>query len=323
MKLRGATVAEARRGGILAAAVMTRQYAFWRNSYLPCQRPSLYSAASIFPFIRSPGAAVQDPDAFVDVHCHILPGLDDGPPDWTESLAMARLAVSDGISTVAATPHQLGSHSGNDGETIRACCRQMRHLLDQHGIPLRVVPGADVRIEPDLVPKIRSGEVVTLADQRRHVLLELPHEVYFPLNRLLRSLHAAGVVGILSHPERNRGILARPQVVEPLVDAGCLLQVTAGSLLGTFGPQIQNFAEWLVAEGLVHFIASDAHGPKSRRPLLKRAFDRVVEIAGRRSAWELCSGNPGRVVAGGTVRAGQRKPAGSRLAAWFGWGKAG
>lgn len=266
---------------------------------------------------------MQDPAPLVDVHCHILPGIDDGPADWTESLAMARLAVADGISTVVATPHQLGSYGWNDGDTIRASCRQLQELLKQHGVPLRVVPGADVRIEPDMVRKIRSGEVVTLADHRRHVLLELPHELYFPLDRLLRSLHAAGLVGVLSHPERNQGILARPQVAEPLVEAGCLLQVTAGSLAGTFGPRIKSFAEWLVAEGLVDFIATDAHGPNSRRPLLKRAFDRVAEIAGRRKAWELCSGNPGRVVAGQTVTHGQRKPRGFGFADWFGWGKAG
>ncbi len=265
---------------------------------------------------------MHNPGSLVDVHCHILPGIDDGPADWTESLAMARLAVADGISTVVATPHQLGSYGWNVGEAIRACCRHLQELLHQHGIPLRVLPGADVRIEPDLVGKIGAGEVVTLADHRRHVLLELPHEVYFPLDRLLRDLHAAGLVGVLSHPERNQGILARPQVVESLVDAGCLVQVTAGSLAGTFGPRIKSFAEWMVVEGWVHFIATDAHGPKSRRPLLSRAFERVAEIAGQPKAWELCSGNPGRVVAGQMVHRGRRGPKRFGLADWFGWGKA-
>ena len=266
---------------------------------------------------------MPNPGPLLDVHCHILPGIDDGPADWSEALAMARMAVADGISTIAATPHQLGNYGCNDGETIRACCRQFGELLRQHGVPLRVVPGADVRIEPDMIPKIRSGEVLTLADHRRHVLLELPHELYFPLDRLLRSLHAARLVGVLSHPERNQGILTRPRVLGHLVDAGCLLQVTAGSLTGTFGPQIKSFAEWLVVEGLVAFIATDAHGPKSRRPLLKRAFDRVAEIAGQRKAWELCSGNPGRVLAGQTVTRGQRKPRGGGFAQWFGWCRAG
>ena len=91
---------------------------------------------------------------------------------------------------------------------------------------------------------------------------------------LLSALDAAGLVGILSHPERNQGILARRAVLAPLVDAGCLLQVTAGSFVGTFGPHVKAFSEWLLGRGLVHFIATDAHGVKSRRPLMRRAFDR-------------------------------------------------
>jgi len=266
---------------------------------------------------------VQDSHVFVDIHCHLLPGIDDGAVGWDESLAMARLAVDDGISTVVATPHQLGSYSRNAGETIRASCRQLQEFFDQRGVALHVVPGADVRIEPDLIRKVDTGEVVTLGDHRRYVLLELPHELYFSLDRLLRDLRAAGLIGILSHPERNLGILGQPHVVEPLVDAGCLLQVTAGSLTGSFGPQVGNFAEWLVLQGFVHFVATDAHGAKSRRPLMSRAFERVAQVAGHKTALELCSGNPARVVANQMVAQGRRKPTGLGWAGWFRWGRAG
>lgn len=269
------------------------------------------------------GAAVQDPDSLVDIHCHLLPGLDDGAVSWEESLAMARLAADDGVSTVVATPHQLGSYAANDGETIRASCRQLQELLDQRGVRLRVLPGADVRIEPDMIRKIHAGEVVTLADHGRYVLLELPHELYFPLDRLLSDFRSAGLIGILSHPERNQGILGQPHVLEPLVDAGCLLQLTAGSLTGTFGPRIRSFAEWLILKGFVHFVATDAHGSKSRRPLMRRAFERVAEIAGAQAAGELCSDNPARVVANRTVARGRRRPRGVGLASWLRWGKAG
>ncbi len=266
---------------------------------------------------------MQDPGAFVDIHCHMLPGIDDGAADWAESLAMARLAAADGISTVVATPHQLGSYARNDGDAIRASCRQFQELLDREGIPLRVLPGGDVRIEPDLVRKVRTGEVVTLADHRRYVLLELPHEIYFPLDRLLRDLHAVGLVGVLSHPERNLGILGQPQVVEPLVSAGCLLQLTAGSLVGTFGPQVRDLTEWLVLQGFAHFVATDAHGSQSRRPLMSRAFERVAQIAGNRMATELCCVNPRRVVANQVVAPGRRKSRGRGLGGWLRWGKAG
>jgi protein-tyrosine phosphatase len=258
----------------------------------------------------------------VDIHCHLLPGIDDGAVNWDETLAMAQMAAADGISTVVVTPHQLGSYAHNDGDTIRACCGQLRQLLDQRGVALRVLPGADVRIEPGIVDRIARGEVLTLADRCRYVLLELPHEVYFPLGRLLRDLGSAGLVGILSHPERNRGILGQPSVLDLLVEGGCLLQVTAGSLTGRFGPRVKEFAERMVAEGLVHFVATDAHGSKVRRPLMRQAFERVAEIAGERVASELCCGNPACVVADRMIARKHPRPRTLRLANWLPWGKA-
>jgi len=261
--------------------------------------------------------------AFVDIHCHLLPGLDDGASDWDEALAMARLAQSEGTRTVIVTPHQLGNYGGNRGQTIRDQSAQLQELLDTHGVDLTILPGADVRIEPDLVAKIRSGDVLTLADQRRYVLLELPHEVYLPLERLLAELAAAGIVGILSHPERNQGLLGQPGIVDRLVDAGCLMQITAGSLVGTFGPQVQSFAERLVAQGLVHFVASDAHGVRARRPLMQRAFQRLVDLAGRQNACLWCATNPGCVAAGKSVARGRGRPIPGKSRGWFGWRKAG
>ena len=235
---------------------------------------------------------------------------------------MAQMAVDDGISTVIATPHQLGIHGHNHGGTIRAACVELQEFLARRGVGLRVEPGADVRIEPDMIEKVQAGEVLTLADQGRYLLIELPHELCFPLDRLLRDLDSCGMVGVLSHPERNQGILARPQVLESLVDAGCLLQVTASSLVGTFGPQVTSLAESLVREGLVHFIATDAHGSKMRRPLMRRAYQRVAAIAGHRTAHALCCDNPARVVANREIARGRHKPK-RRATGWFRWGKAG
>lgn len=266
---------------------------------------------------------VPDQLTFVDIHCHMLPGLDDGADSWDESLAMARLAVADGFSTVIVTPHQLGNYGGNDGDAIRLKTRQFQELLNANRVPLTVLPGADVRIEPDLVRKLRAGDVLTLADHRRYVLLELPHELYVPLDRLLGELNAAGLIGILSHPERNQGILSRPQLIEPLVEAGCLMQVTAGSVTGSFGPEILQFSEWMLSQGLVHFLATDAHGSNSRRPLLYRAFQRAEELAGYSAACDICCRNPASVVADLEVRPRRRRPRGTGLASWLPWRKAG
>ena len=267
--------------------------------------------------------SVPDQLTFVDIHCHMLPGLDDGADSWEESLAMAQLAVADGFSTVIVTPHQLGNYAENDGDTIRLQTRRFQEYLNANRVPLLVLPGADVRIEPDLVPKLRGGEVLSLADRRRYVLLELPHELYVPLDHLLGELNSAGMIGILSHPERNQGILGRPQLIEPLVDAGCLMQVTAGSLTGSFGPEIMRFSEWILSRGLVHFLATDAHGAKSRRPVLQRAFRRVEKLAGYDTAYDICCRNPARVVADLEIRPRRRQPRGTGLTSWFPWCKAG
>jgi protein-tyrosine phosphatase len=269
------------------------------------------------PYTLSTGNLVNQPEPFVDIHCHLLPGLDDGAATVNDALAMAEMAAADGIGTIVATPHQLGNHAQNSGAAIRAAAIQFQQLLDQRHVPLRVLPGADVRIDPDLVRRIRIGEVVTLADHRRHVLLELPHDVYVPLDRLLGDLNSAGLVGVLSHPERNRGILNQPGVVRPLVERGCLLQVTAGSLTGAFGQHVQRLSESLVEQGLVHFVSTDAHGVTSRPPVLSQAFQRVTDLAGREAALTLCCRNPARIVSGAAVHAGVCKPSKSSWTSWF------
>jgi len=266
---------------------------------------------------------LKDPPPLVDIHCHLLPGVDDGAADWDEARTMAEMAVADGISTLVVTPHQLGNFSRNGGQMIRAEVARLREFLDEWEIPLRVEPGADVRIEPDMIRRIQCGEVLTLADRRRHILLELPHELYLPLDRLLPLFRAAGMVGVLSHPERNMGILAQPRVVGELVAAGCLMQVTAGALIGTFGPQVEKLAKSLVRQRLVHFVATDAHGAKSRRPLLRRAFDRVVRLAGYEAAVDLCCRNPAAVVAGNHVVCSRHASPDTRRSGWLPWSRAG
>lgn len=266
---------------------------------------------------------MPDSPGFVDIHCHLLPGIDDGSKSWDESLAMAEMAVRDGIQTVIVTPHQLGAFAHNHGDAIRQRTQELQQFLDDHEVALEVKPGGDVRIEECLVFKIRSGEVCTLGDLGKHVLLELPHEIYFPLESVLDSLRAAGIAGILSHPERNQGILQQPELIHQLVDYGCLMQVTAGSLMGTFGPRSQAFSEQMLADGTVHFLATDAHSCKSRRPLIRRAFEKAAELTDTATAVEICHTNPAAVAAGREVviRSGHRRTASPKK--WFRWRKAG
>lgn len=254
------------------------------------------------------------PNGFVDIHCHLLPGIDDGSTDWETTLGMAQMAVADGTQVIIVTPHQLGNFSQNRGDDIRARTVQLQEVLDQHEVALRVMPGGDVRIEDGMIEGLATGEVMSLGDLRKHVLLELPHELYFPLAGVLESLLRLGMTGILSHPERNRGLLREPQLVPELVEEGCLMQVTAGSLMGTFGAKSQDLAEWMLTQGLVHFVSTDAHGIKSRRPLMRKAFERVAEMTDEATAVALCCSHPGLVALGEQVPAGRR--AGVRRSGW-------
>lgn len=245
------------------------------------------------------------PPGLTDIHCHLLPGIDDGATDLPASLAMAKMAADDGIQTITVTPHQLGNFAHNRGDDIRALTAALQDQITTAGIPLSILPGADVRIEDGMLDGLLAGDVLTLGDHRKHVLLELPHETYFPLEGLLAELKRHGIVGILSHPERNRGLLHAPELLPELVDAGCLMQVTAGSLVGTFGADSQRLGQWMIQHGLVHFIATDAHGPRNRRPLLSRAYGKVAELAGVATARALCCENPARVAAGVNVPSGR------------------
>ena len=257
-------------------------------------------------------------EPFVDIHCHLLPGIDDGARSWAETLEMAKMAVACGIGTIVATPHQGGSFAGNTADTICNRVQECQAMLDEHGVALKVLPGADVRISPEILRDIVRGSALTLGNHRKHLLLDLPHERYVPIEGLLDDLGRAGVATILSHPERNQGLLKKREIVERLVEHGCLMQVTSGSLLGTFGPTCQDLADWMLARGLVHFVATDAHGMHSRRPLLLRVYERLIELVGRDEAILLCCRNPARVAVGEVVTPGRRTVrVQGNLARWF------
>ena len=270
----------------------------------------------------------QPESPFVDIHCHLVPGIDDGSQSWEQTALMAQLAVADNTGTIIVTPHQLGNFAHNSGDDVRYYTTEVQQFLDEQDIPLQVLPGGDVRIEDKMVAKILAGEVMTLADRGRHVLLELPHELYFPLEPVLDELERHGMQGILSHPERNLGILKQPRLLPMLVDYGCLMQVTSGSLVGGFGPASQQLAESMLVDGLVHFLASDGHSHKSRRPRMGRSFQRAAELVGVEYATELCCHNPLAVAQGNYVSPGRHdlrhsvstpdRSGGSRWSGWLG-----
>ncbi|WP_295455966.1 CpsB/CapC family capsule biosynthesis tyrosine phosphatase [uncultured Thiodictyon sp.] len=222
----------------------------------------------------------------IDLHSHLLPGVDDGAPDLATSLAMARVAVSDGIEVMACTPHIYPGLYENQGTAIRQAVAELQTHLDEAGIALRLSLGADAHIAPDLLDGLRSGRVPTLHDSR-YFLLEPPHHVAPPrLEETVFNLLTAGYVPVITHPERLSWIEEHYEVFVELARKGAWLQVTSGSLTGRFGSGAQYWAERLLDEGWVHILATDAHGVERRPPLLaegRRAAERWVgaEEAGR------------------------------------------
>lgn len=239
---------------------------------------------------------------FVDIHCHLLPAIDDGPADWEQSLALAAKLLAEGVRIVMATPHQLGSYTANTPARIQQLAAEAERRFRAAGIPLSVAPGADVRITDDLVVRLRRGEIQTLGPAGRYILLELPHDLALPLGRLIYELEVEGVGSILTHPERNLALQANPNRLRPWVAQGCLVQVTAGSIVGRFGPDARHVCRRLIQDDLVHLVASDAHDVQARPPLLKEAFAVVERWAGSTVAENLFCVNPAAVAGGNEVR---------------------
>lgn len=228
----------------------------------------------------------------IDVHSHLLPGLDDGAPDVATALAMARAYVADGVGIVVCTPHIVPGVYVNSGPQIRAAVAQCQIALDTAGIDLHLLPGADVHVTPRLVEGLKSGHLLSLADSR-YVLIELPHHVAPPrFEDPLLSLIAAGYVPILTHPERMSWMAAQYQRLERLVAGGLWIQVTTGALGGIFGRDARQLAERMLDDGLVHLLATDAHNAHGRPPDLRRGFELAAGRVGEDAAWAMVATRP-------------------------------
>jgi protein-tyrosine phosphatase len=233
----------------------------------------------------------------IDLHTHILPGLDDGAENMAEALEMARIAVADGVHTMVATPH-IGLLGEFGWKEVLGVTNAVREALAAEDIPLRLLPGAELLISPDLAHSVgRHGEL-TLGGTR-YVLVELPMQQY-PIytEQTLFELQLKGFIPILAHPERNNKLQADPDVLGWMVQRGIMTQVTAGSLLGDFGAPMRQTAEAMVTRRMAHFIASDSHGPDDRPPRLMAARERAAKLVGDEAAMAMVSTNPAKLLSG-------------------------
>jgi len=229
----------------------------------------------------------------IDIHCHILPGIDDGARDWETTLEMCRLARQDGVTHIVATPHANYEYQ-YDRTAHLALLDQLRARVPELSFSL----GCDFHLSYDNVEDARQHLDRYAIGETRYLLVELSEYSTFNVAQTLYQLQAAGLLPILTHPERNPIIVSQPELLDQLASAGCLFQITANSLTGFWGKRAQQFCVEMLRERMVHFIASDAHGVKNRTPVLSQARDAAARIVGPAEAEKLVAANPAAVVSG-------------------------
>jgi protein-tyrosine phosphatase len=253
----------------------------------------------------------------IDIHSHILPGLDDGPQTMEESIQMCRIAYQDGIRTIVATPHTLNGVYKNGRSTILTKVNELNDALNNSELPpgqrpsraggrtqnselpLKIHPGSDVHLCETTLQQVDQGEAITIGDEGKYIMIELPSQaIPYQTENILFQLLGRGLIPIISHPERNLEIGRRPGRYDEIIKMGCFGQVTAMSLTGEFGPKVRQWAENLLKSWLVHFIASDAHSSNGRPPILSAAVKAAAKIVGRKEAEKMVTEYPKAILEG-------------------------
>lgn len=215
----------------------------------------------------------------IDIHSHLLPGIDDGSPNWETSLELARQAVSDGVEVALMTPHHRNGRYVNPAPEVIKLTDEFQTLLVENNIPLKVFPSQEVRINSDIITDLAEGAILGTDEDTRYFLLEFPDNSVpsFTKDFVFRILQT-GVTPIIVHPERNTALMANPEILYDLVNQGAISQITASSLVGTFGKAVQAFSQDIIKNGLTHIIASDAHFLPGRKYEMTEAFVELEKL---------------------------------------------
>ena len=234
----------------------------------------------------------------IDIHCHLLPGIDDGPPTLEAAMALAKALVDDGVAHVVCTPHVFPGRFENRRTSIEEAFARFAALLAPSGLPLAISWAGEVRLTPEVLDLLAVGELPWLGtvDGLRTMLLEMPDgQIPLGTERLVAHLLAQKVRPVIVHPERNRAVMDRPERLRPLVEQGCWVQLTAGSLVGQFGSKAQACAQTLLDEQWATVVASDAHNLTGRRPRMREAAQWLQAHYGAAAARQLTVLGPARL----------------------------
>lgn len=237
----------------------------------------------------------------IDLHCHYLPGVDDGAPDLESGLALARAAADNGIRVAVLTPHILAGRWNNTLDTLVPVFERFRAEAARSGIPIELHLGAEVHLLPESLRSFDAGQIPTIGtwQGRGVILLEMP-DAGIPVGAMkaVEYLLGRGAVPMLAHPERNKEVMRAPSRLAPFVDAGCLVQLTAASVCGWFGPAAHRTACSLLEAGWVTAVATDAHNLRHRPPVLAEARHMLNVRYGQEAARELTETRPRAIVLG-------------------------
>ncbi len=226
----------------------------------------------------------------IDIHCHLLPNIDDGPKSWEESLDMIRIGYGDGIRGAVTTPHWIqGTNWQPSPDTVRGMVDEFNDRIKKEGIEFTVYPGMEIGIIPDLPRIVSNGDVLTLAGSD-FILIEIPfYNLPLGIEEVIFGLEAMGKTPVLAHPERNREFQIAPRRIKELVGMGALVQVTASSLSGGFGDAARDCAIEFAKMGVLHFVSSDAHSRKHRTPVVSKGLAVIEKKIGKDAVSDLVS----------------------------------
>ncbi|MBM7556932.1 tyrosine-protein phosphatase [Halanaerobacter jeridensis] len=222
----------------------------------------------------------------IDLHTHILPGVDDGVDSKEEAAAVARDAVEQGGEKIVATPHYLADSGKLSVDEIKDRVQELQQYLEQQGIEIEILPGMEIYLTQDLGKKAKEGKLMGLNDSK-YLLIELPmNNVPQYTENVLHDLRVLGYQPVIAHPERYREVIKDPNLVYDWVNSGALAQLNGGSLLGMFGSKIKETSEILVEHNLVQLVASDLHSNNKRKECLEKTNNRLSTISNEIKYWE-------------------------------------
>lgn len=212
----------------------------------------------------------------IDLHCHLLPGLDDGSKNMNTSLKLANDAVKDGINYALLTPHHMNGVYLNHKKMVIQRTQEFQAEIDKCKIPLKVFPGQEVRINGDLLTALDQDDILFADEGGRYLMLEFPDDdVPSYTSTMIYELMQRGIIPVIVHPERNTKIMKQPDILYDLLNEGCLSQITASSYVGIFGHKVQKFSKQLIRTGQAYVFASDAHDLPNRKYEMNNAFKKL------------------------------------------------